>query len=203
MAARLGNVLYWLGCIVAVGWVVVSHAEDDQFSLECVWTADRHHKTHCGGFPTRALCEREGRTAVASGELSSFNCVSAPRVEWESHTVAPAHSLGGGISGGIGIDVIALGEMFERIWAGVFRRIFDEPTPPALVGRTSRRSASRCRLEPRPPRHAYPLHRRRRRLLCLNSTEGPTFHRLIRPAITRRCREGSMGPGTSYPSRRQ
>jgi hypothetical protein len=121
MAARLGNVLYWLGCIVAVGWAAVSHAEEttdvmsaDQFSLECVWTNDRHYKTHCGGFPTRALCEREGRTAVASGELSSFNCVSAPRVEWESHTVAPAHSLGGGISGGILIDVIALEEMLAR-----------------------------------------------------------------------------------------
>jgi hypothetical protein len=63
--------------------LAVSHAEEttddvsvDQFLLECVWTADRHHNTHaCGGFPTRALCEREGRAAVASGELLSFNCV--------------------------------------------------------------------------------------------------------------------------------
>jgi hypothetical protein len=82
MAARLGNVLYWLGCIVAVGWVAVSHAAekatDDAFLLACVWTGDRHHSAHaCGGFPTRTLCEREGRAAVASGELLSFECVSA------------------------------------------------------------------------------------------------------------------------------
>jgi hypothetical protein len=93
---------------LAVPAMAVSHAEEtpvdmsaDQFLLECVWTGDRHHNTACGGFPTLAVCEREGRTAVALGELSSFNCVSAPRVEWESHTVAPANSLGGGISGGI------------------------------------------------------------------------------------------------------
>jgi hypothetical protein len=82
MAARLGNVLYWLGCIVAVGWVAVSHAEEtpddvEQFILACVWTGDRHHNTACGDFPTRTLCEREGRAAVASGELLKFECVSA------------------------------------------------------------------------------------------------------------------------------
>jgi hypothetical protein len=79
MAARLGNVLYWLGCIVALDWVAVSHAaekaDDDAFLLACVWTGD-HKATGCGGFPTRALCEREGRAAVASGELSKFECIS-------------------------------------------------------------------------------------------------------------------------------
>jgi hypothetical protein len=79
MAARLGNALYWLGCIVAVGWVAVSHAaekaDDDAFLLACVWTGD-HKATSCGGFPTRALCEREGRIAVANGELSKFRCIS-------------------------------------------------------------------------------------------------------------------------------
>jgi hypothetical protein len=79
MAARLGNVLYWLGCIVAVGWVAVSHAEekadDDAFILGCIWTGD-HKRTVCGEFTTRASCEREGRAAVASGELSKFECIS-------------------------------------------------------------------------------------------------------------------------------
>jgi hypothetical protein len=58
MAARLGNVLYWLGCIVAVGWVAVSHAEekadDDSFILGCIWTGD-HKRTVCGEFTTRAF----------------------------------------------------------------------------------------------------------------------------------------------------
>jgi hypothetical protein len=85
MAARLGNVLYWLGCIVAVGWVAVSHAEekatdDDAFLLGCAWAGDRHPIDVCGGFPTRALCEREGRAAVASGELSKFECISADKL---------------------------------------------------------------------------------------------------------------------------
>jgi hypothetical protein len=64
---------------VAVGWVAVSHAEekadDDAFLLACLWTGD-HKATFCGGFPTRALCEREGRAAVANGELSKFRCIS-------------------------------------------------------------------------------------------------------------------------------
>jgi hypothetical protein len=95
--------------------MAVSHAEEttddmsaDQFSLECVWTGDRHHNTHaCGGFPTRARCEREGRTAVASGELLSFNCVSAdgaPPTRPDTQWVGPGNSLGSGISGGIGLQ---------------------------------------------------------------------------------------------------
>jgi hypothetical protein len=53
-------------------------ATDDAFLLACVWTGDRHHKAQaCGGFPTRTLCEREGRTAVANGELLKFECISA------------------------------------------------------------------------------------------------------------------------------
>jgi hypothetical protein len=79
MAARLGNALYWLGCIMAVGWVAVSHAaekaDDDTFILGCIWTGDSKG-TVCWGFPTRASCEREGRAAVASGELSKFECIS-------------------------------------------------------------------------------------------------------------------------------
>jgi hypothetical protein len=101
MAARLGNVLYWLGCIVAVGWVAVSHAEekadDDAFILGCIWTGD-HKRTVCGEFTTRASCEREGRAAVASGNLSKFECISAVTIDW--------------------------GALFD----GVFRSIFEEPT---------------------------------------------------------------------------
>jgi hypothetical protein len=104
-------------CVPNHSRLAASHAEEttddmyaDQFLLECVWTGDRHYNTHaCGGFPTRALCEREGRTAVASGELSSFNCVSAKGAPpW------PANSLGGEISGGVGVTAIALDAAIGR-----------------------------------------------------------------------------------------
>jgi hypothetical protein len=109
--------------------LAVSHAEEtpddmsaDQFLLECVWTGDRHHNAHaCGGFPTRALCEREERSAVANGELLSFNCDSPQPAGVDAEettddaTVAfgsvpsapdpinrPGNSLGGQAVGGIG-----------------------------------------------------------------------------------------------------
>jgi hypothetical protein len=82
--------------------LAVSHAaekapDDDAFLLGCIWTGD-HKRTVCGEFTTRASCEREGRAAVASGELSKFECISAVTIDW--------------------------GALFD----GVFRSIFEEPT---------------------------------------------------------------------------
>jgi hypothetical protein len=82
--------------------LAVSHAaekapDDDAFLLGCIWTGD-HKRTVCGEFTTRASCEREGRAAVASGELSKFECISAVTIDW--------------------------GALFD----GVFRRILEEPT---------------------------------------------------------------------------
>ena len=80
---------------------VPAHAAEkvdaDAFILGCIWTGD-HKRTVCGEFTTRASCEREGRAAVASGELSKFECISAVTIDW--------------------------GALFDE----GFRRIFEEPT---------------------------------------------------------------------------
>jgi hypothetical protein len=93
-------------------------ADDDAFILGCIWTGDSKG-TVCGGFPTRALCEREGRAAVASGELLSFNCDSVAGPSAPAQPTWPpgqGNSLGGQEAGGIG-NVLS---MLDHVMGGLF-----------------------------------------------------------------------------------